>query len=125
MSGAPLRRAYGLDRGFASYDDTGLAAEGGNAFTPMSRPAKDATDRALSWIRGRGADSPLFLWVHYYDAHSPYAPPSPYRETYAAHPYAGEIAYVDAQLGRLLDALRADRGREWTVAGAISHREIR
>src|SRR5439155_6114021 len=32
VSGAPLRKIYGLDRGFASYDDSGLLAESSEAF---------------------------------------------------------------------------------------------
>src|SRR5204862_7457065 len=37
---------------------------------------------------------------HLYDAHAPYAPPSPYPQT-----YDGEVQYVDAQVGRLLGAI--------------------
>ena len=36
-------------------------------------------------------------------------PPEPYRSTYAPHPYIGEIAFADSQIGRLLDALDAHR----------------
>src|SRR5207244_11722323 len=39
-------------------------------------------------------------WVHLYDAHAPYAPPEPYPQT-----YDGEVAYVDAQVARLLGAI--------------------
>ena len=41
-----------------------------------------------------------------YDAHDPYDPPAPYKERFAAQPYDGEIAYADACVGKLLDALR-------------------
>ena len=44
------------------------------------------------------------MWVHYYDAHFPYEPPEPYRTRYLAHPYLGEIAAMDEQLGRLTQA---------------------
>ena len=49
---------------------------------------------------------PVFLWVHLYDPHDPYDPPEPYKTKYAANPYDGEIAYTDANVGRLLDELR-------------------
>ncbi|HXG55596.1 MAG TPA: sulfatase-like hydrolase/transferase, partial [Vicinamibacterales bacterium] len=49
---------------------------------------------------------PFFMWVHLYDAHAPYAPPQEFLEK-AGNAYDGEIAYVDAQVGRLLDALEA------------------
>ena len=46
---------------------------------------------------------PFFLWTHVYDPHIPYDPPAPFREKYRDHPYDGEIAYTDQQLGRLFD----------------------
>ena len=45
---------------------------------------------------------PSFMWVHYYDPHAPYTPPEPFKTTYARDPYRGEVAYMDAQLGRLV-----------------------
>ncbi len=86
VSGAPLRKLYGLDRGFASYDDSGLLGEGEEAFVPSQRPADRATDRAVSALASLPAGRPAFLWVHYYDPHIPYAPPEPYRSRYAAAP---------------------------------------
>ena len=45
------------------------------------------------------------MWVHLYDPHAPYNPPPEFRAK-TATPYDGEIAYADAQLARLFDALR-------------------
>lgn len=123
VSGAPLRRAYGLDRGFDAYEDGGLGAEGDNAFSPHARPAGAATDLALGWLRAQPAAAPVLLWVHYYDPHWPYTPPSPFREEYAANPYAGEVAFVDAQLSRLVEAVRGDGSRDWVVAVTGDHGE--
>src|SRR5207247_294428 len=47
----------------------------------------------------------------------------PYRSRYAANPYAGEVAFVDAQLGRLLDGLPRQDGRGWTVLVTGDHGE--
>jgi arylsulfatase A-like enzyme len=44
--------------------------------------------------------------VHLFAPHAPYAPPDPYRTDFQSDPYAGEIAFVDAQLARLLHMLR-------------------
>jgi tetratricopeptide (TPR) repeat protein len=44
--------------------------------------------------------------VHLADATLPYAPPPPYDETYSFNLYDGEVAYVDSQVGRLVQALR-------------------
>ena len=49
------------------------------------------------------------MWTHFYDPHRPYDPPKRYRSEYA-DPYLGEIAFVDSQIGRLLEALDR-RGR--------------
>lgn len=42
--------------------------------------ADDVTARALAAVDGAAQDKPLFLWVHYYDAHSPYEAPSEWRK---------------------------------------------
>ncbi|MBZ5637379.1 MAG: sulfatase-like hydrolase/transferase [Acidobacteriia bacterium] len=122
VAGAPLRKVYGLDRGFATYDDSGLQAEGDEAFVPSQHPADVSTDRALSVLASLPA-APAFLWVHYYDPHVPYAPPEPYRSRYASSPYAGEVAFVDEQVGRLLDGLPRGGGRVWTVLVTGDHGE--
>src|SRR6201999_3032195 len=61
----------------------------------------------------------FFLWVHYYDPHSPYAPP---REFADGSLYAGEIAYMDRQIGRLLAGLPGDPARR-VVAAVGDHGE--
>ena len=38
--------------------------------------------------------------------HDPYNPPEPYKDRYKSHPYDGEIAYADAEVGKLFDQLR-------------------
>jgi arylsulfatase A-like enzyme/Flp pilus assembly protein TadD len=103
-----LDRRFGLERGFDRYDDEierdpdspgGLMAE---------RPGAVVVDRALAWLaEAPSPDPPFFLWVHLYDAHAPYDPPEPFRSRHAGRPYDGEIASVDAQVGRLLQALEA------------------
>jgi arylsulfatase A-like enzyme len=45
--------------------------------------------------------SRFFGWIHFYDAHSPYAPPEPYRTRFVERPYLGVIAFVDSQIGRV------------------------
>ena len=102
VAAAVLDRQYGLDRGFAAYDDA-VGVEGG--LTIAERPASAVTDaaiRALSRLR-----RPFFLFVHYYDPHAAYRPPAPWAERFRERPYDGEIAYVDAELGRLLRELKA------------------
>src|SRR5688572_30269631 len=70
VSGFPLDRQFGLERGFELYDD-----ELGGGGTERSAAA--TTARALEYL-ARESRRPLFLWVHYYDAHEPYEPPEPF-----------------------------------------------
>src|SRR5207245_460647 len=98
--------APGFDRGFDVYDaGFHLRRHGMDRYKSVERRAGDVVDHALSWL-SQVPSGPFFLWVHFYDAHDPYDPPSPYKERNAAQPYDGEIAYADACVGKLLDALK-------------------
>ncbi len=111
VSGFPLAQQFGLARGFDKYDDafTGTANERSAALT---------TDAVLEHLAlARAAD---FLWVHYFDAHAPYEPPEPFVSQYPDSPYSGELAYMDAEVGRLLAAFAArfsERPRKIIVVG--------
>ncbi|RPJ77204.1 MAG: hypothetical protein EHM24_00585 [Acidobacteria bacterium] len=97
----------GLDRGFEEFDDTfDTAARGSAFFSDYQRRAAAVEERAGPWVeRAARAARPFFAWVHFYDPHSPYSPPSPYDRRYAKTPYDGEVAYTDEILGRLLARL--------------------
>jgi len=98
-----LDHRFGLDRGFARYDDEIVRNVTDSSGTfDAERRGSEVVDRALAWLRQNDA-RPFFAWVHLYDAHAPYAPPPQYPQT-----YDGEIAYVDTQIARLLAAV--DRG---------------
>jgi Flp pilus assembly protein TadD len=58
--------------------------------------------------------------VHLFDPHAPYEPPEPYRKRHAASPYDGEVAYADAQLGRLLARLDESGAGERTLVVVTS-----
>src|SRR5206468_9655412 len=69
------------------------------------RRAAMVTERALEWLK-ENRQRRFFLWAHYFDPHAPYDAPEPYKHRYAGDPYSGEIAYMDEQVGRLLDGLK-------------------
>ena len=94
-----LARRFGLAHGFEAYDDE---------LSPRSveRTAAETTARALAQL-GEKPRQPLFMWVHYFDPHAPYTPPEPFRSRYAKTPYLGEVAAMDQQLGRLVQAFEA------------------
>jgi len=94
VSSFVLSRTVGLDQGFDIYreplnQDTFLAAE----IVPL----------AQEWIAAQKSE--WFCWLHLWDPHSPYSPPPPFDKLYRADPYAGEIAYMDAELGQLFSFL--------------------
>jgi choline-sulfatase len=100
VSAFVLDRRFGLSRGFDTYDDAIERDPNDTAATfEAERRGGETVDRALAWLK-RADARPWFAWVHLYDAHAPYAPPAPYPQT-----YDGEVAYVDAQVGRLLRAI--------------------
>ena len=107
-----LDHAFGLARGFGRYGDR----PGG------VRTARQMTDAALDWLGRQGAGRRLFLWVHYYDPHTPYSPPGMDAKAPAARRYAGEVAFMDREIGRLLAALPGGAGR-WLIAAVGDHGE--
>ncbi len=107
VAAAVLEARYGLAQGFGHYDDARGRAAGAGTF--LERPADEVTDAALEWLAERETRQPFFLWVHYYDPHADYRPPEPHASAHAGRPYDGEIAFVDAQLARLLAAIDRER----------------
>ena len=89
----------GLKQGFEQY--RGVDDALGQA---RQRRADRVVADAVQWLDTIGG-SRFFLWAHLYDPHRPYDPPEPYASIYGHNPYVGEIAFADAQIGRLLTAL--------------------
>lgn len=139
----------GLDRGFDRY-----AYYQGNA--------RAGVDLSLEWLKRN--QGPAFLFLHLMDPHWPYAPPEPYDTAFSSTPlknlrnyppdlkrarnnklpkvkkkllqdlYDGEIAFTDAQIGRLVQGLKAagrlentllilhsDHGEEFWEHGGFEH----
>jgi choline-sulfatase len=129
VSNAALAPAFGLNRGFDTYDYV-------PATTRQTRRADAAVRRALAWIdqlEGR----PFFLMIHFFDPHISYDAPPPHRGRFSARhrsklalpvtgvakirtgalaldegdrrfiaaAYDEEIAFVDQQLGVLFEGL--------------------
>jgi arylsulfatase A-like enzyme len=96
-----LDHRFGLNRGFDVYDDEIPRDPTLGDHLEAERRGDAVVDRALAWLGANDA-RPYFAWVHLYDAHFPYTPPPPYQG------YDGEIAFVDAQVQRLLDVVGDD-----------------
>jgi len=101
-----LDSRYGLSHDFDVYDELYRHLDEQLDFNIQQARAEDVVQAALQWFRST-TGKPRFLWVHVYDPHAPYEPPDPYRQKYADDPYLGEVAYADASLAPLLEAVRS------------------
>jgi arylsulfatase len=140
VSAAPLKRDSGINAGYGVFEQP----------EKTERKAQVTTDAALAWLEGLGHRR-FHLWVHYFDAHWPYAAPPPFADRFrtdagleawiaereipdtgvraltgehedaraAINAYDAEIAYQDAELGRLLAALRARPDWDQTVVVVV------
>jgi arylsulfatase len=151
VTNAWLKRLFGLDDGFSTYDDSlGLGHEP-LLLQPLDHlglsimqdryytKATHQVDKALGWLDFQG-DAGWMLTLHLMDAHGPYNPPERYIQGEPAdyedpleRLYDAEIRYLDNELGRLFDAIpqdawifiTSDHGEELTEhAGAYSDQPI-
>ena len=102
LGAAVLDSRFGLNQGFDTYfDHFDFARLDETSLDMVKRTGDQVVDNALEWLKANPR-RPFFLWVHLYDAHYPYTPPEPYATRYPGRPYDGEIAFDDAQVGRLI-----------------------
>ncbi len=141
----------GFAQGFDSFEvlevplapgevsDDPIVVRDGTGRRTQAATANTVTDAALAWLGARSDTArPYFMYVHYYDPHTSYAPPREYAERFGvaaddpmvgpgramamAGPtpptgrnleklialYDAEIAFTDTEVGRLIDGVRAD-----------------
>jgi choline-sulfatase len=118
VSSFVLAKRFGLARGFDLYDDE--LAKGA-----VERTAVETTNRALAYLEG-ATDQPLFVWVHFFEPHTPYLPPEQFRSRFARAPYLGEVAAMDEQVGRLVQAFEqrvTGRGQAAAIVAVADHGE--
>lgn len=127
--------------------------------SPKSKTARTVNEQFLEWVNGLDPDRPFFAFLNYFDAHHPYSPPEPYLTRFGPHgairwrgqelkfaelskeeisrkvnQYDGGIAYLDAEIERLLVALdtrgeldntiiviASDHGEHWGDHDLLSH----
>jgi arylsulfatase A-like enzyme len=114
----------GLHRDFELYDpDIYLDPEGKKVYVP-TRDDREATKKAVHWLRRRGkTDKPFFLWMRYDAPHWPYDAPPPFGEKFDPD-YKGSHTFnsgqkPDARRGDLIFGLTKLPPRE--VEHAIAH----
>jgi arylsulfatase A-like enzyme/tetratricopeptide (TPR) repeat protein len=131
VSAFPLDSRFGLARGFDEYDDR-FADAARPAFLVQERSGPETVASARRWMDSR-ADGPWFCWVHLYEPHYPYAPPSAVASRFA-DPYHGDVNAADAALepllapilsagrdGRTLVVLTSDHGESLGEHGEATH----
>lgn len=129
-SAFPVSATFGFDRGFDHFDsfDAELVAVGdtgkvGWDIQTFQRRSDETTDRALAWLEGaltEDGETPIFLWLHYWDPHDPVLTPpaAEFQRLFGAEPvgdlrdsdarkYAAEVRWQDGQLGRLFRGFEA------------------
>jgi choline-sulfatase len=99
-----LDHHFGLADGFDVYNDEIKRDPERALRLEAERRGEEVVNAALKWLPT--AKRPFFLWVHLYDPHAPYHPPPEWRAKAGGDAYDGEVAYADAQIGRLLDGLK-------------------
>ena len=124
----------GFQRGFSYYrENKGTSIWDASGQVDVTFPA------GLRWLEAHRGER-FFLFLHTYQVHEPYSPPPAYNifttypengkevpitaSTPAAirdrHLYAGEVRYVDAELGRVLEKLAALGEAERTLVVVTS-----
>ncbi|MCB9744118.1 MAG: sulfatase-like hydrolase/transferase [Alphaproteobacteria bacterium] len=114
-SAFPTQARWGFDQGFDLYHDP-LKRLPTQLDWSDQRRADEVVDDALASLEGQ--EGPLFVWLHFFDAHWPYEPPPPHDMVHAGRPYDGEIAFADRQLGRFLSWWDETQARSLVVMTA-------
>ncbi len=118
-----LRKDRGFAQGFDHFDESPFRSN----HPERKSTGKEAANVAIALharmtksAPGGGPASkpaaPIFLWVHLFDAHADYLPHSGIDMGRGPMGrYDGEIAFVDQQLGRLIDAVTASPRASRTI----------
>jgi len=121
VSAFVLDSRFGLDQGFAHYDDDLTDVPKESAFMSREISADRTVDKTLAWLsESEVRTEPFFLWVHFFDPHAGYDPPPEYLARFPDDPYMAEIVFADAMLGRVIAELERQRIAENTLVVFLS-----
>ncbi len=120
-------RQSGLDRGFDVVDMSAAPASGLIKDMESSVTGDRVTAAAMKLIADPQHNGKrFFMWVHYLDPHSDYLPheDGPKLGTTQRDMYDGEIAFVDKELGKLLDLIEKEPwGKRTAIVVTSDHGE--
>ncbi|MHC4440946.1 MAG: sulfatase, partial [Planctomycetota bacterium] len=103
VSAFVLDSKFGMAQGFETYNDRFVNVR--HALSGDERIGEETTRFALEWLDEHQSEK-FFLFLHYYDPHDDYEAPEPFGTEYADNPYAGEIAYTDHCIGRVINKIK-------------------
>ncbi|MCU0663418.1 MAG: sulfatase-like hydrolase/transferase [Myxococcota bacterium] len=103
--GSPESYNLNYARGFEVFDVQTTAELGPDNHS--TRAAGTVIGRALAWLRQRDASRPLFLWIHLFDPHDPYAPPG---DEWRRLPIVACAEHDSARRGEVRQTIRAIAG---------------
>ncbi len=99
---------WGLDQGIDYYyDNFDFAKYKRISLDSVQREGGEVIEAFFEWFE-ENHQKKFFSWIHFYDPHTPYDPPEPYKTRFSKWNwglYDGEIAYVDELIGKVLDKL--------------------
>jgi Flp pilus assembly protein TadD len=101
VSAFVLRKETGINQGFDFFDEPPSSPE--PTIGQLERDGGESEAIAERWLDQQRSPR-VFLFLHLYEPHKPYAPPPQYAEY---EPYDGEIAYADEIVGRLIRYLKS------------------
>ena len=122
-----------LNQGFEAYRDLDSAGVQrhrvtygeGDARRTVELPeriAEDISAHGIAYLRAHQREK-FFLWLHYFDPHQPYLRTAATGGA-GGNPYEAEIAYVDAQVGRVIQEIeRLGLRRKTLVVVTADHGE--
>jgi len=114
-----LDHRFGLGNGFDYYNDDIVSPELEEVGMRAYRPAVEIIDTTISWLE-QTKDDPFFCWVHLFDPHKPYhAHEDLYGDRYVDRPYDAEVAYMDSEIGRLINWLDKNKLSDRTLIVAL------
>lgn len=104
VSAFVLDSQFGIDQGFNTYNDR-FEEEHVILDFISERKAKEASRFAVDWLTEH-KDERFFLFLHYFDPHLDYEPPEPFATRFQDDLYAGEVAYTDYCIGKVIEKLK-------------------
>ena len=120
VSSFVLDHQFGLNQGFDGYDDDLAGGRREEDFLFQEITADQTASKAIAWLPTRDRRRPFFLWLHFFDPHAPYHPPSGLSPAVAGDPYSGEIFFADREFGRVLESLAEDGDLRRTIVIATA-----